>query len=461
MLEGFLDAMALFLTPPDVGSVVGCCLDLPIASRSAYPADQSTSKHTAPGNTAPAISTKSINTSTGEGYPDQGPPTVTLRIARTGHYTATQDQQQKDFARKIIKFLRRGRRVRAQPRLKKNSNYRIGNPDLGPRFAKQLLRRCRGKIMNCILGNDPGNSRISQFLSIIQQLADGPPPAYIRELENLPYAENSDIYTPQSADNAFQSLMNTLRIIAKKTKAVGEGRWSGVTRIVSTALGMRFDIVFMAMLEQSLPARDAHKAKRFLGRLAAYEIAMRALRVVFRKCRTSSPHTLFTLFTGEIAISLLPPNHMSFQPPTLDELSSSVMTVDDHRSLQIPPIVCQSYTDISTDVDLAEHCEIQLVRFYIENPDTAPVLPYLGVSKLSCFQCSSFLRSLQDPGLSGALVKFGARGGNGRICGRWLPPDSTRATGAVRDRMLESLQYVADEIRTRLHQRFETTRMQG
>ena len=346
------------------------------------------------------------------------------------------------------------------PALIKDSNFRIGEPARGKRFAKKVFLQCQGRIMSCILGNDPRNSRINRFLSIIQQLADSPPPAYIQELENFPYASGSarGIYTPQSAGDAFKCLVYRLRTIAMITKAVSDGEWSSASQVTSTMEGMRRDVVFMAMLEQSLPTRDAHKAKRFLERLAVYDIALATLRRIFRKRRTGSSHPLFT---SKIAISLLPPNHMSFQPQTLDELSSSVMTVDDHRSLQIPPIVCQSYTSISTDVNLVEHCEIQLVRFYIENPDTAPVLPYLGVSKLSCFQCSSFLRSLQDPGLAGALVKFDVRGGNGKTCGRWLPPDSTRATGAIRDRVLESLQYLSDEIRTRLHQIFETTRMQG
>ena len=106
LLEGFLDAMALFLAPP--GSVVGCCLDLPMAGRPAYPTDQSAPKHTAPGGTTPATSKKSTNASTGEGYPDQGPPAVTLRITRTGHFTASQDQRQKDLATKIINFLQKG-----------------------------------------------------------------------------------------------------------------------------------------------------------------------------------------------------------------------------------------------------------------------------------------------------------------------------------------------------------------
>ena len=112
LLEGFLDSMALFLVPPGAGSVVGCCLDLPLA-------DQSTPIHPAPGDTALATCTNDTNTSTGEGYPDQGPPTATLRITRTSQSTASQDQQQKDLAMDIINFLQRGMRLHAQPSFNK------------------------------------------------------------------------------------------------------------------------------------------------------------------------------------------------------------------------------------------------------------------------------------------------------------------------------------------------------
>ena len=310
--------------------------------------------------------------------------------------------------------------------------------------------------MNCILGNDPRNSRISQFLSIIQLLADSSPPAYIPELENFPYASNSGTYTPQSVDKAFKRLVGDLREIAEKTNAVSDGEWSSVSFIITAAAGMRCDAVFMALLDESLPTRDAHKAKRFLERLAAYEIAIETLRRIFRKRRTGHP-----LFTSEIAISLLPPNHMSFQPPTLEELSRSVMSAARRSSLRIPLTVCESYTSISTDVDLEEHCEIQLVRFYIENPDAAPVLPYLGISKLSCYQCSVFLSRLEGPEFPGVPVKFRARGERIKYCGRWLPPYDIRATEAIRGRVLDSLGFVAHVIRTRLDQSLELFRCKG
>ena len=335
------------------------------------------------------------------------------------------------------------------PAFVKGSYTPIGLHDDWRLFSRKVLHRCRGRIKNCVLGNDPRNSRMSRFLSIIQKLADKSLRGYIPELENFPYADNSDIYTPQTAGKAYKRLVKRLKRFARKTDIVIAGDWCAASVVTTAAAGMRRDVVFMALLDESLPARDAHKAKRFLERLAAYEIALESLKQVLWKRRSNSSHPLFT---SEIAISLLPPNYMSLQPPTLEELSSSVMTVDKHRLLQFPPTVYESYTSISTDVDLEEHCEIRLVRFYIENPDTASVLPYLGISKLSCLQCSVFLRCLQDPGLPGVPVKFATRGNHGKVYGKWLPFDDTRATGAIRDRVLESLQCVAEEIRTRSHQ---------
>ena len=232
-----------------------------------------------------------------------------------------------------------------------------------------------------------------------------------------------------------------------KSKAVIDGEWSSVSTITSAATRMCREVVFMTLLHKSLPTWDARKANRFLMRLAAYEYALNTLRQLF--WRRGDGGSL-PLFTGRIAISLLPPNHKAFQPLSLDELSSAVMTVDEHRSFRIH--IGEPYTGISTDLDLEEHCEIQLVRFYIENPDTAPVLPYLGISKPSCFQCSAFLGNLRDPGLPGSPIKFSVRGERAKVYGRWLPPDDMIATEAIRDRVQESLRCVTDELKKNLRQ---------
>ena len=117
LVERFLDSMALFLVPPGGGSVTACCLDVPLAGRPAYLADQGTSECPAPSDTAtaPATGSKCSKTTTGEGYPDQEPPTFTLRIARNGQFTASEDQQLNDLAMKIINFLQTetGRRFQA------------------------------------------------------------------------------------------------------------------------------------------------------------------------------------------------------------------------------------------------------------------------------------------------------------------------------------------------------------
>jgi len=55
---------------------------------------------------------------------------------------------------------------------------------------------------------------------------------------------------------------------------------------------------------------------------------------------------------------------------------------------------------------LKEHTEIQLVRFYLENPQIIPAINYFGVSEYCCFLCDSFLKELQDPDKPGAPVTF-------------------------------------------------------
>ena len=115
LVEQFLDSMAYFLVPPGAGSAAACCLDVPLADRPAHLADQSTPEHPAPSDTAPATGSRSYKNTTGEGYPDQEPPTFTLRIARNGQFTASEDQQLNDLATKIINFLQTetGRRFQA------------------------------------------------------------------------------------------------------------------------------------------------------------------------------------------------------------------------------------------------------------------------------------------------------------------------------------------------------------
>ena len=108
LVRGFLDSMALLLVPPGAGAV-GCCLDLSQADCPANLANQGAPKHPAPGDTAPATDTKDTKASANEEYPDQEPPTFTLRIARSGQFTASEDQQQKDLATKIISLLQTGR----------------------------------------------------------------------------------------------------------------------------------------------------------------------------------------------------------------------------------------------------------------------------------------------------------------------------------------------------------------
>lgn len=120
--------------------------------------------------------------------------------------------------------------------------------------------------------------------------------------------------------------------------------------------------------------------------------------------------------------------------------------------------ICEKYARNSTSGSFKEHCEIQLVRFYIENPNTVPVMPYLGISKLSCFLCSEFLKYLQDPTMDGPSVEFCVRGRHGKVYDRWMPPENFIATEVMQDRVGKGLQRVVVDIKTRLRQRLELYR---
>lgn len=132
------------------------------------------------------------------------------------------------------------------------------------------------------------------------------------------------------------------------------------------------------------------------------------------------------------------------------------MSEEHNKFLHIPPAVRKSLP--SEIVDLNEHCEVRLVRFYIENEKAAPVMPYLGVSKLSCRLCWSFLKNLQDPKLPGQSppIEFNVRGEDGKVDGGWLPPDDIMANGETLDRVFQSLHSVSLEIQTRLQQRLKS-----
>ena len=235
--------------------------------------------------------------------------------------------------------------------------------------------------------------------------------------------------------------MESLTTLAGNAKNALGKDWSYalVSVVITEATAIRRNKVYMALLRESLSAK-ANEAIGFLEGLAAYDLALNTLLEVRRRLGGLEP----LLFTNTISISLLPrPNHQRFRIPSLENLARLVATDEEiHSSAR------NSYSTKFRGglVTLKEHCEIQLVRFYIENPGVVPVMAYLGVSKLSCFLCSKFLEYLQNPDLSGPPARFLVRGEHGKVYGRWLPPD-IRVTGDMQDRVRESLEGIANDIR--------------
>ena len=331
---------------------------------------------------------------------------------------------------------------------------RIGSSDQQRSIFSEILSACRAKIENCIKGGNPQNTRISQFSAFIDRLSGFPAPAYISELENFPYAGGIFVYTRGKAEEAFVNLVTALRLFLAKTQRVIDGThgdYSLVSSIAAAAAAIRGDAVFMALLDKCHEAEDACKAKRFIERIANYHIA---LRTIWRICKKSGKSEW--PFPKKIAVELLPPKRRQFRPPTVGELWASMMPEDRYKFLRIPTAVRQSLP--SGVVDLKEHCEVQLVRFYLENDNRAPVVPYLGVSKLSCSLCCLFLKKLQAPKLPGQVppIEFNVRGEHGKIYGRWLPPDDIVAEADIQGRVLQSLHSVSAEIQIKVQERLKS-----
>ena len=245
-------------------------------------------------------------------------------------------------------------------------------------------------------------------------------------------------------------LVETLkRFVGRATKVIDGDRRS-VWMVFAAATVIRRDKVYMTLLQKSLPDEEEDVAKRFLERLAAYDLALNGLLDVRRRLDKLKP-----LLANKITISLLPSRrYRLFQQPSLEELERLATT--DSQKLQIHETMKNWYPKyIRENGDLKEHCEIQLVRFYIENPDTVPVMAYLSVPKLSCFLCSKFLKHLSDPRLDGPRIEFCVRGEHGKVYGMWHPPDDIRATKDMKDRVLSSLNSVANDVRGRVCYRLE------
>ncbi|PVH70607.1 hypothetical protein DL98DRAFT_504443, partial [Cadophora sp. DSE1049] len=74
----------------------------------------------------------------------------------------------------------------------------------------------------------------------------------------------------------------------------------------------------------------------------------------------------------------------------------------------------ESFFRKSCSVDLVAHAELQIINFYDHNPSLKPRLPFIGVSKKSCYLCSVFLTA--HPG------SFQVSSCHQKLYLSWIPP---------------------------------------
>jgi hypothetical protein len=187
-------------------------------------------------------------------------------------------------------------------------------------------------------------------------------------------------------------------------------------------------ILFELLQEALQDEQQFKKAKKYIERVSQYHQALSVLSSVVRR-RIERGHYLLEHPTEVVFTS---PKVMAIGlPPLKETLLPWVVGPRDVPSVQNPDNVYHAYQSAMKRFEAKEHCEMQLVRFYLENSAVVPLLEYIGVSKFCCFMCAEFLKELQNPSHGGDVATFGVRRNHGKIYGRWLPPTKIEATEKV------------------------------
>lgn len=209
---------------------------------------------------------------------------------------------------------------------------------------------------------------------------EGPP--FLDKLLNRPYFRSSQKYTVENNAKAFKHLKKLLLSFLKVVDATDFHRSEHLSYLVSEAMDVREESVLLSLLEETLQNSTLYrKVIRFIERLAQYDAALDTLRRIAKK-RTNSHNPIFNCHIDVVFTS---PKSAPILLPSLQELKEWVLRPDSVPRTHIPDNCVLKYEQQITNFQAKEHCEIQLIRFYLENPDFFPVLPYFGVSGFCCF----------------------------------------------------------------------------
>lgn len=157
---------------------------------------------------------------------------------------------------------------------------------------------------------------------------------------------------------------------------------------------------------------------------------------------------LRSMFHRELSIDSVPAEHREIQLPNTEKnwktISNLVAQKEDYV-IQNPISIRSPYKN--PKVSSKVHCECLLVKHFDmlkKTPKTCswaniPPFNYLGVSKLSCWGCSSWLKAynLNTP----TEGSFFTKGTHGRWCFPWASPELSckKKTARVRKAMAEEL----------------------
>ena len=123
---------------------------------------------------------------------------------------------------------------------------------------------------------------------------------------------------------------------------------------------------------------------KYLDRLARYMVGIETI-FELRKHKSKG------LFQYPVKIKFTQPRSTDFCLPTLTEIQQSLQ----NTAFQYPAAVHYCYDEMYQQFSAKEHAEIQILSYYLQNPQNTPLINYIGVSKHCCYLCAKLLEQFQ------------------------------------------------------------------
>ena len=312
-------------------------------------------------------------------------------------------------------------------------------------IIEHIMEFCKTAIRECVDGKKGGKAKdITEIINCFLESAVDP--GYTESLLGRPLRLRQSVYSKETAKEAFGDLVRALASFSGLLSTDPQEH----CRLVFRASVLRMEDVFISILEEALDTDKAKVLIAYLERLGRYAVAVRTLHMMRGHRKASKTFSMYS-----VAISFTQGRVDELTLPSLQQLQHLLMGPTHSSYVDYPAKIRRAYSQLNERCTVKEHAEMQLLRFYLENPQITPVINCFGISKYCCYFCTSLLKELQDPNKPGKPVTFTIRSSHGKVYGHWLPPKPSNASASIQIRVASCLKAISQDVQVRFKKRIE------